>query len=330
MLHQDVYEDLIIAKGDVIIRDYIIKRIVQGLLLVICVSFLVFSLMYMMPGDPIDMVVDGKVSEEKKQEIAHELGYDKPFLTQYKEWAVKAVHGDFGNSVRYKASVWSLMEQRIPYSLRLCAWSLLIELLLALPLGLLCAIKKDALFDRFTVNFSLLMTAVPAFWLGALFILLFSVKLGILPISGYSSPAHYILPIATTVLAGMGGTLRITKTEVLEVLNEKYVTTAYAKGLSKRTVMVKHVLRNALILVTTLAFMSIPWLISGAVVIEKIFGLPGMGNLLLNSIIVQDIRVVQAVLLLIAILTVICNLLSDIIMGMLDPRIRLSLAGGDN
>lgn len=114
------------------------------------------------------------------------------------------------------------------------------------------------------------------------------------------------------------------------MLNEKYVTTAYAKGLSKKTVMVKHVLRNSLILVTTLIFMSIPWLISGAVVIEKMFGLPGMGNLLLNSIIVQDMPVVQAVLLLIAILTVICNLLSDIIMGILDPRIRLSLSGGDN
>lgn len=138
------------------------------------------------------------------------------------------------------------------------------------------------------------------------------------------------MPVAVTVLSTMGGTLRITKTEVLEVLNEKYVTTAYAKGLSKKTVMVKHVLRNSLILVTTLIFMSIPWLISGAVVIEKMFGLPGMGNLLLNSIIVQDMPVVQAVLLLIAILTVICNLLSDIIMGILDPRIRLSLSGGDN
>ncbi len=302
----------------------------QGLLLVICVSFLVFSLMYMMPGDPVDMVVDRKVSEERKAEIAHEMGYDQPFLTQYKNWVDDVVHGDFGTSTRYKVDVWDLMKQRIPYSLTLCGWSLILEIAIALPLGLLCAIKKDGFFDRFTVNASLLMTAVPAFWLGALFILLFAVKFGWLPISGYSTPANYILPIMTTVLSGMGGTLRITKTEVLEVLNEKYVTTAYAKGLPKRTVMIKHVLRNALILVTTLVFMSIPWLISGAVVIEKIFGLPGMGNLLLNSIIVQDMPVVQAVLLIIAILTVVCNLLSDIVMGILDPRIRLSLSGGDN
>lgn len=286
--------------------------------------------MYMMPGDPIDMVVDRKVSEEVKQEIAHELGYDQPFFTQYFNWVNDVLHGDFGTSTRYKSDVWDLMGDRIPYSLTLCGWSLLLETVIALPLGLLCAIKKDGFFDRFTVNFSLLMTAVPSFWLGALFILFFAVELGWLPISGYSSPENFIMPVAVTVLSTMGGTLRITKTEVLEVLNEKYVTTAYAKGLSKKTVMVKHVLRNSLILVTTLIFMSIPWLISGAVVIEKMFGLPGMGNLLLNSIIVQDMPVVQAVLLLIAILTVICNLLSDIIMGILDPRIRLSLSGGDN
>ena len=198
------------------------------MVLVICVSFLVFSLMYMMPGDPVDMVVDRKVSLERKAEIAHELGYDQPFFTQYKNWVKGVIHGDFGRSTRYKSDVWDLMGARIPYSLKLCGWSLVIELLIALPLGLLCAMKKDGFFDRFTVNFSLLMTAVPAFWLGALFILLFAVKLNWLPISGYSGIKNYILPVATTVLSGMGGTLRITKTEVLEVFNEKYVTTDYA------------------------------------------------------------------------------------------------------
>lgn len=300
------------------------------MLLVIAVSFLVFCLMYMLPGDPVDMVVDRKVSAERKAEIAHELGYDQPFMTQYINWAKNALHGDFGTSIRYKSAVWDLMKARIPYSLKLCGISLILELVIALPLGLLCAIKKDGFFDRFTVNFSLFLTAIPSFWLGALMILILAVQLKLVPISGYEHWQNYIMPVLTMVLGGVGGTLRITKTEVLDVINEKYVTTAYAKGLPKRTVMIKHVLRNSLILVTTLVFMSIPWLISGAVITERIFGFPGMGNLLLNSIIVQDITVVQAVLLLIAILTVICNLISDILMGILDPRIRLSLAGGDN
>lgn len=312
------------------IKDYVIKKILLGVLLVIVVSFLTFCLMYMMPGDPIDIVVDRKVTAERKAELAHELGYDRPLMVQYFDWSNKVLHGDFGNSVRYKSQVTDLMMARIPYSLKLCGWAMFWELVLAIPLGLLCAMKKDKFFDRFTVNFSLLLTAIPSFWLGALFIIFFAVDLRVLPISGYSTPAHFTLPVATTVLGGMGATLRITRSEVLDVMNEKYVTTAYAKGVSKKNVMVKHVLRNALILITTLVFMSIPWLISGAVVIEKIFGLPGMGNLLLNSIIVQDMPVVQAVLLFITILTVICNLLSDIIMGILDPRIRLSLSGGDN
>ena len=300
------------------------------MLLVIAVSFLVFCLMYMLPGDPVDMVVDRKVSAERKAEIAHELGYDQPFMTQYFNWAKNTLHGDFGTSIRYRSAVWDLMKARIPYSLKLCGISLILELVIALPLGLLCAIKKDGFFDRFTANFSLFLTAIPSFWLGALMILILAVQLKLVPISGYEHWQNYIMPVLTMVLGGVGGTLRITKTEVLDVINEKYVTTAYAKGLPKRTVMIKHVLRNSLILVTTLVFMSIPWLISGAVITERIFGFPGMGNLLLNSIIVQDITVVQAVLLLIAILTVICNLISDVLMGILDPRIRLSLAGGDN
>ena len=251
-------------------------------------------------------------------------------MTQYFNWAKNTLHGDFGTSIRYRSAVWDLMKARIPYSLKLCGISLILELVIALPLGLLCAIKKDGFFDRFTVNFSLFLTAIPSFWLGALMILILAVQLKLVPISGYEHWQNYIMPVLTMVLGGVGGTLRITKTEVLDVINEKYVTTAYAKGLPKRTVMIKHVLRNSLILVTTLVFMSIPWLISGAVITERIFGFPGMGNLLLNSIIVQDITVVQAVLLLIAILTVICNLISDVLMGILDPRIRLSLAGGDN
>ena len=286
--------------------------------------------MYALPGDPIDMVINDKVSEERKAEIAHEMGYDQPFLKQYVNWASDAIHGDFGISLRYRQDVWSMMKARIPYSLKLCGLALILELVIALPIGLLCAMKKDGFFDRFMVNFSLLLTAIPSFWLGALMILVLAVQLKLVPISGYEHWQNYIMPVLTMAFGSVGGTLRITKTEVLDVINEKYVTTAYAKGLPKKTVKIKHVLRNSLILVTTLVFMSIPWLISGAVITERIFGFPGMGNLLLNSIIQQDVTVVQAVLLMIAILTVICNLISDLLMGVLDPRIRSSLAGGDN
>lgn len=296
-----------------------------------CVSVLVFSLLYLMPGNPVDMVVDRKVSEEKKAEIAHEMGYDRPLVEQYVDWIRGIlVDHDFGKSTRYKTPVWDLMSKRIPLSLTLCGLSLLLEIVVALPLGLLCAMKKDTFFDRFTVNFSLLLTAVPTFWLSVLFILVFSVRLKWFPISGYERPEHFVLPVVSLTLGSIAGTIRLTKAEVLEVLNEKYVTTALAKGVPRRIVMVKHVLRNALIMVTVLVFMSIPWLISGAVVTENIFGIPGMGNLLLNSIIVQDFPVVQACVMMISVLTVICNLISDFVVGLLDPRIRISMGGGDN
>lgn len=311
-------------------RDYIIKRLLLGLLLVIAVSFLVFCLMYLMPGDPVDLAISDRVSDARKAEIAHELGYDRPFLVQYKNWVGKVMHLDFGTSTRYKEAVWKLMKDRIPYSIRLCGWALLLEMVLALPLGLYCAIHKDSILDKLTVNLSLVFTAVPSFWLGTLLIVIFAVQLKLLPISGYETSAHYILPVITITLSSLGSTIRITKAEVLEVLNEKYVTTAYAKGLPRRTVLYRHVLRNALVIVVTLLFMSLPWMITGAVITEKVFGMPGMGSLLLNSIVVQDIPIVQAVLLVIAVLTVLCNLASDLVTGMLDPRIRASLSGGDN
>lgn len=302
----------------------------QGVLLVIAVSFLVFSLLYMMPGNPIDIIVDRKVPAEKRAEMVREYGFDRPFHEQYFSWVENIVKDkNFGNSVRYKVPVWDLMRERIPRSLILCGWSLLIEMAIALPMGLLCAIKKDSLLDRLTVNSTLVLTAMPSFWLGALLIIVFSVWLKWLPISGYGGMKYYILPIFALVSSSIAGTLRLTRAEVLEVINEKYVTTAHAVGIPYRTVMVNHVLRNALIMVSVQVFMSIPWLISGAVVVEKIFGIPGMGNLLLNSIVVQDFPVVQAILLIIAILTVICNLISDICIAILDPRIRIAMGGGD-
>ncbi|MBQ1419111.1 MAG: ABC transporter permease [Firmicutes bacterium] len=309
---------------------YIVKKLGIGLILVVAVTLLVFSLLYMMPGNPIDIMTDRKVSAEKRAEMVHQYGFDQPLHVQYVRWMKKIIlDQDFGQSVRYKVPVWNLMRDRIPRSVKLCGWSLLIEMLLALPLGLLAAIKKDSFYDRFSVNFTLMLTSMPSFWLGALLILIFAVGLKWFPISGFESARNYVLPVAALTAGSLAGTLRLTRAEVLEVLNEKYVTTALAKGVPYEKVMFKHVLRNALIMVTVSVFMSLPWLISGAVVTEKIFGIPGMGNLLLNSIVVQDFPVVQAVLLLIAILTVICNLLSDIVIAILDPRIRIAIGGGD-
>ncbi|MBR4393351.1 MAG: ABC transporter permease, partial [Oscillospiraceae bacterium] len=254
---------------------------------------------------------------------------DKPLPEQYIRWANNILHGDFGTSIRTKMPVKDLFGARLPATLKLTGISLLLQLLIALPLGLLAAYKKDGFFDRLIMSISLFFAAIPSFWTAVMLILVFSVTLKMLPISGFEGAQYYILPVASMVLGSIASTIRMTKTEVLDVLREKYVLTAYAKGLTRRTVLIRHVLRNALILVVTLVLMNIPWLISGAVIIENIFVIPGMGALLTNSILNQDFAVVQAIVFLIAILTVICNLLSDIINAILDPRIQASYGGGD-
>lgn len=310
--------------------QYVIKRVLIGLVLVICVSFLVFGMLYMMPGDPVTLMAGELANQDKIAEIAEQYGLNRPLLVQYWDW-IKGIitEQDFGISFKFKTPVWDLVKVRIPISLKLTVITMLIEYAIAVPLGLMCAFKKDTLLDRVTVNTTLVMTAVPSFWIAVLLILLFAVKLQWLPVSGYSSWKNFVLPIAAGVLGGLASTIRMTKSEALEVLREKYVTTAYAKGLRQNTVLIRHVLRNALIVICVQLFMSIPWLISGYIILEKIFGIPGMGNLMITSIIYQDFNVVQCIIFIITILTVICNILSDIVLGILDPRIRISTGGGD-
>ncbi|MEA5038339.1 MAG: ABC transporter permease [Clostridiaceae bacterium] len=309
---------------------YISKRLLTGVLLVLCVSFLVFSMLYLMPGDPVTLMAGETASPEKIAEISKQYGLDRPLLVQYADWLKGIIlHQDFGISFKYKLPVWDLVKVRVPISLRLTVITMIIEYVVAVPLGLLCAYKKDTFFDRFTVNMTLVMISVPSFWIAAILILVFSVKLGWFPLSGFNSWKNYVLPIATGVLGGLASTLRLTKSEAVDALGEKYVTTAYAKGLSKTDVMFRHVLRNSLIIICVQLFQSLPWLISGYIIIEKVFAIPGMGGLMISSIVYQDFNVVQCIIFLISIMTVVCNIIADIVLGMLDPRIRISTGGGE-
>ena len=310
-------------------RDYVIKRIAQGLLLVVVVSFLVFMMLDLMPGDPINILTDRKVSEETKEKMREEYGLNKPLMERYANWVKDLTKGDFGVSLRTKKPVLDMMKARMPATLKLTLSALFIELLIAVPIGLLAAYKKDSIFDRIVMNVSLFFAAIPSYWISVMLILIFGVTLKLLPISGFSSAKHFILPVAAIVIGNMAGTIRMTKTEVLDVLREKYVLTAYAKGLPKRRVLVSHVLRNALILVTIMFFMNIPWVISGAVIIENIFVISGMGQMLTSGILNQDFPIVQACVLILAILTVTCNLICDIITAILDPRIRVAMGGDE-
>lgn len=205
----------------------------------------------------------------------------------------------------------------------LTGWALLLQYIIAIPLGLISAARKNSRLDKALVTTTIVLWSMPAFWLGILLILGFGVNMKLLPISGYSGPKSLLLPVMTMVLPVLAQVYRLTRSEVMEVLRDKYVLTAYAKGLREKRVLIFHVLRNALIPITVMFFLSLPWLIGGSVIVESVFAWPGMGRLLWRSISGQDFPVVQGIILIIAILTVVSNIIGDIISALLDPRIML-------
>ena len=308
--------------------SYLIRRSFQGILLVIAVSVLVSLLLNIMPGDPMEHLVSEKVSDVKKEELRHEWGLDKPWYVQYFRWAGRVLKGDLGISLDTNLSISDSLKSRIPVSLKLCGSAMILQLLVSIPLGLVAAYNQGGAFDRFIMGYSMITAGIPTFWIGMVLILIFSVWLGWFPVSGYTSIKNFVLPVFAMVLGGVSSNIRLIRSEVLGVIREKYVTTAYAKGLDEHHVRYGHVLRNALILIVVSTFMSLPWIIAGSVVMEKVFAMPGMGAWMVDAVIVTDFPVVRACLLVISVLVVISNMLGDICAAILDPRIRASISGG--
>lgn len=238
------------------------------------------------------------------------------------------LHGDLGNSLNTNLNILDSLRSRLPISVKLCGVAMVCQLVFSVPLGLIAAYRQGGWFDRFIMGYSMVTAAIPTFWIGMVLILIFGIAFAALPVSGYATWRHYVLPVAAMVLGGVSSNIRLTRSEVLGVIREKYVTTAYAKGLGERVVMYRHVLRNALILVVVSTFMSLPWIVAGAVVMEKVFAMPGMGAWMVDAVVATDFPVVQACLLVISVLVVISNLFGDIFSAVLDPRIRASISGG--
>ncbi len=302
--------------------QYILRRLLWGILTVITVSVLIFLIIYFMPGDPIRMIADPRMPAEQLDTLRQEWGLDRPAHIQYLIWLTNVVRGDFGISIRTRQPVSLQIIRRLPFTFLLTFTALLFRYIVGVGIGLIVGIKRGSLLDKVLIVGTVVLRSLPNFWLGIILILLFSIYIPIFPISGYDGLFSVILPMLALSLPLIANTMRLTRSEVLEVLREQYVRTAYAKGLSKRNVILKHVLRNALIPVTVVFFLSIPWLIGGAVVVETVFAWPGMGRLLWQSISAQDLPVVQAIIFIIAILTVISNTIGDIVCAALDPTVR--------
>jgi len=299
-----------------------IKRLINFFTVAFGVLLLTFLLIHLVPGDPVEVMLGESASMADRAALRAELGLDQPVLQQFGDYMNKLAHGDFGHSIHTKAPIAELIKARYPATLKLALLSLLIGLAIGIPLGLYAALKAGHWQDVVVTMVSVRLSAMPAFWLGPVLMLVFAVWLGWLPVSGMDSRASIILPAVTLGLGLSAILTRMTRTSLLEVLNDDYIRTARAKGLSERIVILRHALRAALLPIITIVGLQMGSLLAGTVITETIFSWDGIGRLLVESIEKRDYPVTQACVLLVALSYVLVNLGTDVLYRLADPRVR--------
>ena len=319
---------------------YLLKRIILLLPLLLGITLISFTVIHLAPGEPVEMQtsMSPKITAETRQRLREHYGLDKPLYVQYGVWLGRVVRLDFGRSFAPdNRPVMDKIRERIPVTLSLNIIALLMEFGVALPIGILAAVRRTTLLDKGLTLFVFLGFAIPTFWLALLLMYLFGVKLEWLPVSGLHSlgserlssfswfldmAKHLILPVGVASFGSLAGLSRYIRSTMLEVIGQDYITTARAKGLPERVVILKHALRNALLPVITLLGFSLPGLIGGSVIFETIFAIPGMGQLFFRGVMARDSPLVMGVLVIGAGLTLVGNLLADLCYALADPRIR--------
>lgn len=303
--------------------SYLIRRLFAAAIVVSGVLCLVFLLIQLVPGDPVEVMLGESASQVDRQALRVALGLDRSLAAQLGSYLSQLAQGDLGTSLFSQRSISELLRERIPATLLLAAAALVIALSLAVPLGIMAALRKDSLWDTAAMGFALLGVSIPNFWLGPLLILVFSLGLGWFPVSGTQGGGAWVLPALTLGTALAAILSRMVRSSLLEVLNEDYMRTARAKGLSPSRVVWVHGMRNALLPVITLLGLQLGALLGGAVITETVFAWPGVGSLTIEAIQRRDYPLVQACVLLISLSYVFINLLTDLLYAWIDPRIRL-------
>lgn len=302
---------------------YIIKRILWLIPILLGVTFLVFTIMYFSPGDPAQLILGEGANAQDLVRLRAEMGLDQPFIVQFLNY-VKSVfiNFDLGRSYVSRRVVLDEILVRLPNTLRLASWSILIATLIGVPLGVISATRPYSKVDNFATFISLIGVSMPTFWQGLLLIILFTSILGWLPATGFTSWQQMIMPVFTLATSSMGTITRITRSSMRDVLDQDYIRTSQAKGVSDRVVIFKHALRNALIPVVTVIGLQFGTLLGGAVLTETVFSINGIGTLMVNAIRTRDTMMVQGGVLFIAFIFTIVNLCVDILYGYIDPRIK--------
>ena len=313
---------------------YITRRLIQAVFILIIVSVIVFLVIRLLPGDPILIYLSHSNAEALTPEqiaiVRHEFGLDKPLPVQYFDWISGLSRGDFGTSIHYRQSVGMLLSERLPVTLHLGLLSFVLGAVAGILMGLVAALRRASWLDTVTTTLANFGISAPNFWLGILLIYAFGLQLGWLPIYGYTSPfedfwlstRQLIMPVLVLAAFSLTSIARQTRSSMLEVIRQDYVRTAWAKGLQERVVVSRHIVKNGLIPVITLMGIQFSHILGGAVIIENVFSIPGMGRLMVEGLFAQDYQIIQAGILISAAMVVIANLIVDISYGWIDPRIR--------
>ena len=314
--------------------SFIVRRLIQAVLVLLIVSLAIFFMMRLLPGDPIVMYMSASsansMSEQQIAILRHEFGLDQPILIQYLHWTAGISHGDLGKSIIYSTPVRNLLAKTVPVTLNLGILAFVFANVLGIIAAIISAVRRGKTADVLVTVGANIGITIPIFWLGIMLIYLFGLKLHWLPIQGYVSPGedlvqnirHLVMPVFCMGIFVVGACARQVRSSMLEVIHQDYIRTAWSKGLSERRIIFKHVMKNAMIPVFTLMGMHLATILGGSVLIETVFNIPGLGRLAVNSLLSLDYPVVQGITVLMAMMVVITNLVVDITYGWLDPRIR--------
>jgi len=309
---------------------FFVRRLIQTVIVLVLVSLIAFSLMHIIPGDPALIMLGNEATQAQIDALRQELWLDRPLLAQYGHWLTNVLRGDFGTSIYYHDSVTKLIATRLPITFHLGLIAFILSTLISIPAGVISAVRRGSFLDSLITVSANIAMAVPIFWLGILGIYLFALKLGWLPVQGYTSPfdnfwlntRQLVMPAVCLAVVPLASLARQTRSSMLEVIRQDYIRTARSKGLRESAVITGHALKNAIIPVITLLGLQVRNLVGGSVLVETVFNIPGMGRLLVQGVFNKDFIVVQASIMVVAIVVALANLAVDISYGHFDPRIR--------
>lgn len=302
-------------------NSYLIRRIAQIIPVILIITFIIFILVRI-AGDPVTLMLSENATEEEIAALTESMNLDKPVLVQYGHYLKDIAQGSFGESYRYNQDALKIVLEKLPATFELGIAAIIIATIIAIPLGIWSAVRKNTFVDLFITGASVFGKAMPNFWLSIMLILIFSVTFQVFPVSGRGSWLHLVLPAVSLAVVIAPDISRLTRSSMLEVLNKDFVRTAKSKGLSNFSVIFRHAFRNSLLPVISIVSLQISAILAGSIITESIFSWPGMGQLLIESIMERDMAIVQAAVFVISIFVIVINLLTDVLYHLIDPRIK--------